>query len=144
MAMNESLASDVLESSKCGPCLEDNKNNEAVMFCVECNDMLCDSCVGIHKRFSTMKTHKIVVQRDKKRFELMADIMSDKCKQHHGKHLETYCKDHDELCCSVCVSLNHRLCQGIVYLPEYVKEEKSKKFAAEILESLKGLTGKWS
>ncbi|XP_052778747.1 uncharacterized protein LOC128216218 [Mya arenaria] len=41
----------------------------------------------------------------------------DKCDQ-HGKELEVHCDDHQELCCSVCVALNH---SSISHLPDLAK-----------------------
>ncbi|XP_052782028.1 uncharacterized protein LOC128218402 [Mya arenaria] len=44
----------------------------------------------------------------------------DRCVQ-HGKELEVHCDDHQELCCSVCVALNHRLCSSIIHLPDLAR-----------------------
>ncbi|XP_052780149.1 uncharacterized protein LOC128217217 [Mya arenaria] len=44
----------------------------------------------------------------------------DRCAQ-HGKELEVHCDDHQELCCSVCVALNHRLCSSISLLPDLAR-----------------------
>ncbi|XP_045157262.2 uncharacterized protein LOC123523677 [Mercenaria mercenaria] len=136
MATSVTLGSDVLSPSDCGPCSIENKKSEATMFCVECNDMLCDNCVGIHRRFATMKTHQIVVHTDKEQFDFTAEILTDKCGRHEGKHLETFCKTHDEICCSVCVSINHRTCDGLIYLPEYVKEKSTKDICKDMIEEI--------
>lgn len=140
MAASEHLDSDSLTLSKCGPCLIDHKDNEACMFYVECNDMLCDSSVAIHRRFPMMRNQKKVVSTDKEQFEFTAKLLSDKCEQHEGKHLETFCMIHDKLCCSVCVSLSHRHCDGLVYLTEYTREKTIKdalKKNVKAIESLK-------
>ncbi|WAR26945.1 hypothetical protein MAR_012649, partial [Mya arenaria] len=44
----------------------------------------------------------------------------DRCAQ-HDKELEVHCDDHQELCCSVCVALNHRLCSSISHLPDLAR-----------------------
>ncbi|XP_053393913.1 uncharacterized protein LOC128555511 [Mercenaria mercenaria] len=136
MATIEACGSDGLIPSKCGPCSNVKKDSEATMFCVECNNMLCDTCVGIHRMFPAMKSHKIVVQTDKEQYEFRAKLLTDRCEKHDSKHLETFCKHHKELCCSVCVSLNHRNCDGLVYLPEYVNEKEAEMLTAKTKQKL--------
>ncbi|XP_052262611.1 uncharacterized protein LOC127866221 [Dreissena polymorpha] len=57
--------------------------------------------------------------------ELEAVILM--CKIHTDKKLETFCKDHSQLCCSKCVSLSHRKCKKVTL-------NSAKKQAAEVQE----------
>lgn len=39
------------------------------------------------------------------------------CEYHEGKTIEMYCKQHDEVCCNVCISVDHRFCSKVDYIP---------------------------
>ncbi|XP_053385592.1 uncharacterized protein LOC128550469 [Mercenaria mercenaria] len=40
---------------------------------------------------------------------------------HHGKLVDMFCKDHDEVCCPACIAINHRACVNVDYLPDVAK-----------------------
>ncbi|WAR05026.1 hypothetical protein MAR_020395, partial [Mya arenaria] len=50
-----------------------------------------------------------------------AGVFLDRCDQ-HGNKLEVYCDDHQEVCCHVCVALNHRLCSSISHLSDLARD----------------------
>ncbi|XP_052813084.1 uncharacterized protein LOC128240480 [Mya arenaria] len=39
----------------------------------------------------------------------------------HCKSLEMFCEDHQDVCCSVCVAVNHRQCSSVRHIPEISK-----------------------
>ncbi|KAH3801109.1 hypothetical protein DPMN_154754 [Dreissena polymorpha] len=45
-----------------------------------------------------------------------------KCDVHKENKLETFCQDHQQLCCSVCVLLNHRQCCSVIFISDSVKK----------------------
>ncbi|WAR01957.1 TRI33-like protein, partial [Mya arenaria] len=99
----------------CSKCKENDFNAEAQHFCLECEHYLCDKCVKLHNGYH--KKHNVYGRGDTEKW-VVSSI--DRCHQ-HGKELEVHCDDHQELCCSVCVALNHRLCNSISHLPDLAK-----------------------
>ncbi|WAR04883.1 ADAS-like protein [Mya arenaria] len=95
-----------------GWCDEHGKNIEAQHFCPECEHYLCDKCVRLHKGYH--RQHTVYGRGD---IQKWAGFSMDRCDQHSNK-LEVHCDDHQELCCSVCVALNHRQCSSISHLPD--------------------------
>ncbi|XP_052781959.1 uncharacterized protein LOC128218350 [Mya arenaria] len=107
--------SDLIHDLSCSKCEENDLNTEAQHFCPECEHHLCNKCVKIHEEY--FKKHAVYGRGDLHKW---ATFSMDRCDQ-HGKELEVLCDDHQELCCSVCVSLNHRLCKSISHLPDRAK-----------------------
>ena len=117
----------------------------AVRFCQECNIYLCNKCLNYHSELH--ENHK-AYNIDKKIQEIFTGICGE---SNHKAPLEFYCKSHNKLCCSSCLSKlkgkengQHFNCE--VCLIEEIKEEKKiklnenlkymeeegKKFAQEI------------
>ncbi|XP_052778739.1 uncharacterized protein LOC128216210 [Mya arenaria] len=107
--------SDLIHDYGCSKCEENDLNTEAQHFCPDCEHYLCDKCDGIHGEY--FKKHVVYGRGE---IQKWAGFSIDKCDQ-HGKELEDHCDDHQELCCSVCVALNHRLCSSISHLPDLAK-----------------------
>lgn len=82
---------------------------EAEVFCEDCSEYLCRQCLKFHNKFEKMKAHRMVDKDGMKaqghRKPLSAP--TETCEKHHGRLLDTYCRDHDVICCVTCVSLNH-------------------------------------
>ncbi|WAR26751.1 TIF1B-like protein [Mya arenaria] len=122
--------SDLIHDYSCSKCEENDLNTEAQHFCPQCEHYLCDKCVGIHGDY--FKKHVVHGRGD---FRKWVGYSMDKCDQ-HDKELEVHCDDHLELCCSVCVALNHRLCSSISHLPDlargFLKTEEFKQLPAAV------------
>ncbi|KAH3790351.1 hypothetical protein DPMN_168549 [Dreissena polymorpha] len=63
------------------------------------------------------------------------------CEIHTHKQLETFCKDHSQLCCSKCVSLSHRKCQKktLTSAKKQITLTSAKKKAADVQELIEKL-----
>ncbi|XP_053379856.1 uncharacterized protein LOC123528267 [Mercenaria mercenaria] len=110
--------SDELHYFTCNLCFKDGKNIPSVKFCVDCNQLMCQTCLNHHNKFDMMKDHQIQ-DNPASRGQRMKDgrsIPSLRCENHGGKILDMYCKTHDEPCCVVCISLDHSACARD-YLP---------------------------
>ncbi|XP_052768073.1 uncharacterized protein LOC128208556 [Mya arenaria] len=44
------------------------------------------------------------------------------CDHHPSKILELLCEDHAEMCCNLCVSLNHRMCRSISMISDLARD----------------------
>ncbi|XP_052806928.1 uncharacterized protein LOC128236110 [Mya arenaria] len=108
--------SDLIHDYGCSKCEEHDRNTEAQHFCQECEHYLCDNCVKLHNGYH--KKHTVYGRGD---IQKWAGFALDKCDQ-HGNKLEVHCDDHQELCCHVCVALNHRQCSSISHLPDLSRD----------------------
>ena len=85
------------------------------MFCLECNQSICRSCVDSHRRIKQIQRHTLVDKRNKKATIKIAKVLSSiqTCKKHPDKNIELLCVDHDMLCCSRCLTIDHRGCHRV-------------------------------
>ncbi|XP_052778749.1 uncharacterized protein LOC128216220 [Mya arenaria] len=50
----------------------------------------------------------------------MLDVL-ERCERHPEEALKLVCGDHDQLCCHVCVAMDHRHCASIQHIPDVAK-----------------------
>ncbi|XP_060593279.1 tripartite motif-containing protein 42-like [Ruditapes philippinarum] len=109
--------SDIEHDFPCLPCTKEEKNVTAIKHCVECDENLCQKCVGDHNKFSAMRSHQLldtVKQPSGKKQELP----SQRCEKHGGKLIDDYCPGHDKVGCSTCMTVEHSGCKDITFIPE--------------------------
>ena len=70
----------------------------AISYCADCNLYLCNKCLNMHLEY--LETHH-TYNLDKN----IQEIFTGLCKEeNHKNQLQYYCKDHNLLCCSSCIS----------------------------------------
>ncbi|WAR20266.1 hypothetical protein MAR_002104, partial [Mya arenaria] len=109
------MGSDLIHDYSCSKCEENDLNTEALHFCPQCEHYLCGKCVRNH--WAYFKEHVVYGRGE---IQKWAGFSIDICEQ-HGKELEVHCDDHQEFCCSVCVALNHRVCNSTSHLSDLAK-----------------------
>lgn len=104
----------------CTTCEREGVQTEASNYCMECEANLCPSCVNQHKKFPTMRGHKILgksarrhVNRDVEEEENLLE-----CHNHPGKMVDMYCPEHDEVWCGGCMAVYHKyvFCLAVVII----------------------------
>ncbi|XP_053390418.1 uncharacterized protein LOC128553310 [Mercenaria mercenaria] len=95
----------------CTPCGEDDIREEAVKFCVECNQYLCTTCARCHRRNAASKSHKLLDREDAKNASMVA--MTTKCRYHPDRDIEMFCGTHDMVYCAKCIAIEHRACENV-------------------------------
>ncbi|XP_052814052.1 uncharacterized protein LOC128241115 [Mya arenaria] len=108
--------SDLIHEFCCSKCEENDLNTEAQHFCPQCEHHLCNTCVKKHRDY--FKKHVVYGPGD---IQMWAGFSIERCER-HGEKIVVHCDDHQELCCSVCVALSHRLCSSISHLPDLAKD----------------------
>lgn len=103
----------------CTPCSREHKEVEATQYCPDCNEKLCTFCTAQHKKFLLLKAHKMVdisqmPVKDEPKEE--KEKVTEFCEHHHGKLLDLYCQEHDEVGCTACIAINHKECAEPVYV----------------------------
>jgi hypothetical protein len=107
-------------------------------------ESICDDCKFIHSYVPVLQGHKIIRLTDD--LDLKVDIEVDEpCSIHKGKFLDVYCKDHDKLCCSLCLATEHRKCEQVYALEDVAAEMDQNRIQdnlvvyKDLLESLENL-----
>ena len=117
------------ETKKCSS--NGDKDIDAISYCGECKIYMCNKCENYHSKL--FAAHQIY-NLDKN----ITDIFTGFCNQsNHRETLDFYCKNHNILCCAICIcKLNkkekglHKDCE--VCLIEDIIEEKRDKIKSNI------------
>ncbi|XP_053390788.1 uncharacterized protein LOC128553638 [Mercenaria mercenaria] len=115
--------SDELFSFKCSPCLANNRNREAVKYCVECQGYYCQSCADVIHMIPGLKGHTLLDNSNYKSSGLPAGlpaVPTERCSIHETKIVDMYCGNHDEVGCTTCMALNHRSCADVQSIPDII------------------------
>ncbi len=82
------------QQKKCS--LKKHSEIDAIFYCQECNIYMCNKCLNHHSEL--FENHN--------KFELgKENINTYFCKeQNHRAELKFYCKNHNKLCCTACIS----------------------------------------
>lgn len=90
------------EITKCA-----NDDFPATSYCVDCSELICDSCVEAHQRLKITKDHTI---KSKDAAEIKSDKDAKKeikCQIHTREILSVYCETCDRLTCRDCQLTDH-------------------------------------
>lgn len=98
---------DALYDYKCTPCLHRKLNARAEKYCKDCHKLFCDACALFHDGF--FSGHQVFGRDNTEEWRNVSHVTQTiTCDLHHGKELEMYCVDDEQICCSVCVNIYHR------------------------------------
>ena len=71
----------------------------AITYCYECKRYLCNKCLGHHSELFENQHHLINIDKNEN------DILLDICQiDNHYIKYDYFCKDHNQLCCSCCIT----------------------------------------
>jgi hypothetical protein len=103
----------------CIPCERDGEREPAKGFCTTCNEHLCKTCYKHHKKPAPSRNHVLLDENSMPTTPTAPESQDDfdSCDDHQDKKQKYYCKDHDIVVCSVCVTLDHRTCK-VEYIPK--------------------------
>ncbi|XP_053373516.1 E3 ubiquitin-protein ligase Midline-1-like [Mercenaria mercenaria] len=123
MATSLDRLSDETFDLLCSVCKRKHINKEADKYCVDCSDYYCSICVKFHEDIPALSGHKIL---DKGQFQHgtskeLPMVPTERCDKHNHKPVDMYCQNHDDVGCSTCMAVEHRLCKDIFYIPEYIQ-----------------------
>ena len=104
----------------------EHKEIDANSFCFECKIYMCNKCENLHsKLFKYHQSHKL----DKD----LNEIFTGFCKyKNHKDELEFFCKNHNELCCTACISKIKKEGKGqhtdcdVCLIEDIINEKKQK------------------
>ncbi|CAG2252800.1 TRIM56 [Mytilus edulis] len=119
----------------CGPCIEGKVTTKADIWCYNCDEGLCSTCSGHHKRYRLSRDHTTI---DIKSYNPSVRAIKTECDK-HGQQLNLYCPSHLMPCCDECISNSHSKCTGIKSLAsvvEITKIEKKKESVEKDVNSI--------
>ncbi|CAC5401152.1 unnamed protein product [Mytilus coruscus] len=122
----------------CGPSNKGEVNTKADIWCNNCDEGLCSTCLSHHKRSIGTCDHKTI---DIKNYKPFIKAIKTECDK-HGQQLNLYCPSHLMPCCDECISTSHPKCNGIQSLGSVVEKtqiEKSKKTVETDINSILNL-----
>lgn len=127
-----------LERAKfCDPCKRGNDEKEAVSWCRECGEALCDQCTTYHKRVKMLMDHEVLSLEDIRGHPRKIADTEEICSIHTGKNVEAICHNHDKLCCMDCVAYQHKDCKKVTPLTDAAREIKGSKAITNLIIKMK-------
>ena len=101
--MRKALQSEKVYCDKC-------PDSEAVSFCKDCGNFICDLCQMVHKKWPEYSSH-VIVNMDDMKEDVVKHVVPKKefktCSQHQKK-LKIYCETCQILICRDCIVGQHR------------------------------------
>ncbi|XP_052780295.1 uncharacterized protein LOC128217292 [Mya arenaria] len=112
---------DFIHDFSCSPCEENGFNTEAQHYCTQCTNYYCKNCISKHN--GLYQKHAVLGRKDVMKWEAAPGVVDalEICRIHPGEALKLVCADHDQLCCHVCVAVDHRQCSKIHPIPDVAK-----------------------
>ena len=134
---------DKIESGeeKCDQCVRTD-SGEAVAFCVQCSDFLCEACRDHHRAWRKTLDHEIIPTGERLSKGDEGSVVSKFCPQpvqctiHRGESLKYYCKQCKQLICRDCMgSKVHKSHNEHCILVEEVAEEEMQSLESRLTSS---------
>ena len=97
----------------CDPCKFTGRKLKAKGYCKNCDGHLCQDCLKVHRTSRDTREHKVISEAKYSTSAFKNNNGILRCEEHQAT-LETYCDDHDLLCCHLCISNAHRTCKVLV------------------------------
>ncbi|XP_060605723.1 uncharacterized protein LOC132758184 [Ruditapes philippinarum] len=135
------ILSDEIFDVLCSMCRNEGKNTEGEKYCVDCHDYFCVSCVKVHSKVSVLAGHKVLDKSQVKSgtSKSLPRAPAERCDRHSHKHIDMYCQNHDNVGCSTCMAVDHRLCKDTFYIPEFIQNNTFQVESRDIQTKLKGI-----
>lgn len=122
----------------CGPCDRSHKSANAVKYCTDCDEGLCEMCESSHAAIKVTQSHFLM---DISIFRRMKCYVNKQCKKHSGYKLKFYCKIDDCLCCRNCIESFHETCGAeIITLELAAKGIKNSSMYHNVLTDINSLS----
>ena len=103
------MVCDEFRENECGPCLLGGRTREAIHYCIDCPDYLCDDCKDYHGKLA--RNHTVVSGS-----RIPASVsgmpgLGITCGCNKGQPVAFCCNEHQDIICSACKTLHHYKCK---------------------------------
>lgn len=142
----------------CTPCKKKDSDKEAVSYCVDCLEYFCSNCLESHNSFSVMTRHSLLGISEflsahgsqagsthsllgKSKFVsgttgTLPAVPTERCPKHPAEIVKMFCQKHDQVGCTVCMTVNHKSCKGLKYIPDVIEKLYKPKTASDVKAAL--------
>ncbi|XP_053392468.1 uncharacterized protein LOC128555089 [Mercenaria mercenaria] len=150
MAEGGHLSQTVLGTSEeiydynCSPCEESGVYKEAHKYCDSCKLYYCKKCLSEHNKFPALRGHLIkdVTSQPKQTVQTGTPDVStpatpnEPCENHPEEMIKMFCGEHDVVCCTVCIALDHRECKDVHYILKLAKDIRTSQEYKDYVEDM--------
>lgn len=105
----------------CDPCQMVNESNKAEYRCLNCSQHLCSSCMTYHLKNKFTSKHDVNPIHEDNDTPVRPSYIATDCKDHRGKTIDRFCRQHRQLCCSSCVSSRHKECADVSSIDDVIR-----------------------
>ncbi|XP_071132642.1 uncharacterized protein [Mytilus edulis] len=120
----------------CQPCGRLNKEETACHWCIQCNELLCETCYDYHQILRITKDHCFLTINEYDQLSPILSSISIHCKTHNEKIIQYYCRNHNYFFCSLCKQENHSDCSDVKQVAELPGQLDSAQNLSLRIESL--------
>ncbi|XP_053382715.1 uncharacterized protein LOC128549628 [Mercenaria mercenaria] len=147
--LNERNSTMNLKENNCDPCLREEIEAKAIVYCYDCTEKMCEECKRHHRKSKLSSNHKLIDVKDgcvekMDLSELEYFFNLSKCPKHGSEDVKYLCKDHDQLCCSECAIVTHRKCEDLVSLADEVKGNEEGNNGESDIQKRLGVVGDYT
>ena len=113
------------EQDGCAPCEWFGIESKPAVYCLDCSVMFsCHVCLKIHR---TLTKHHKCIDLGAEKISTLSQYLDLSCDSHPNEAINYYCKDNDVFCCAVCRLTDHKMCNSVFTINEFVEAEGVKK-----------------
>ena len=134
----------------CDICSDGNGTSESVseMFCTECQQHMCKSCLKVHSSMKATKTHHVFPREHNSPATIeMSHFPKPDCDSHEGQRIQIFCVECKVAVCTICFITQHNghKCSDIKQVVEDLKKqiksgiEETRKIVIEVNDQSKAL-----
>lgn len=138
-ASHLTLGSGTVSQLFCQPCKVDNQSIPACGYCQTCAEHLCQACYQTHCKPAPSRNHILLDKTQMPQTQGSGINIEETCKFHSGKAIEYFCQDHQVLGCSPCITIYHRGCSTINYIPEAAENFNNSNEYRQLLSDIDNL-----
>ncbi|XP_052811578.1 uncharacterized protein LOC128239130 isoform X2 [Mya arenaria] len=102
-----------LDAAYCQPCSQDGETLPAEAYCTVCKELLCSTCVNVHKKQKMLKSHTLLDRSCRPTtLKAKSDVQTytELCDIHPEELIKYFCPSHQTLNCGHCLATDHRAC----------------------------------
>ena len=126
--------------SFCGICDIRHISKPSEVWCPDCEEGLCAECIEHHSLVKLSRGHITIPIAEYRKLPAYVLEVKEHCREHNGK-FQIYCKEHECLCCGICIIEAHRDCLDVAILENIIKDVKKSDIFNEIEQLINEKTG---
>lgn len=123
----------------CNVCSLRHITKSSAVWCSECDEGFCTDCKEYHSLAKATRDHVTITIGEYQKLPSFIVGINPQCDEHREKY-QTYCKEHETICCRKCVFTCHKNCKDLVPLEDVVDNVKNSSPVQEMEHLLDDLT----